>query len=239
MATALPDRPPFALRARVLTPLAAGGTRYEADGRIDIDAAGQIAAVGPWTGDAPGERAAIDLRPLLVLPGMIDLHVHLPQLPNAGVGAGLDLLTWLRTYIFPLERAFDEEAAERLAPLAFRAFAAAGTTTAVMYGAVFQPSLDAAFRAAEAHGIRAVIGKVMMDRGSYDDTLSSARVLDTSLRQSADLCARWHLRDEGRLRYAFTPRFALSCGPDMLRRSAELARETGAYWQANVAGDRN
>ena len=78
-----------------------------------------------------------------------------------------------------------------------------------------------------------------MDRGSYDDTLSSARVLDTSLRQSADLCARWHLRDEGRLRYAFTPRFALSCGPDMLRRSAELARETGAYWQTHVAEDRN
>jgi guanine deaminase len=239
MATALPDRPPFTLRARVLTPLAAGGTRYESDGRIDVDAAGRIAAVGPWTGDAPGASAAIDLRPLLVLPGMVDLHVHLPQLPNAGVGAGLDLLTWLRRYIFPLERAFDEEAAERLAPLAFRAFAAAGTTTAVMYGAVFQPSLDAAFRAAEAHGIRAVIGKVMMDRGSYDDTLSSARVLDTSLRQSADLCARWHLRDEGRLRYAFTPRFALSCGPDMLRRSAELARETGAYWQTHVAEDRN
>ena len=239
MAIALPDRPPFTLRARVLTPLAAGGTRYEADGRIDVDAAGRIAAVGPWTGDAPGADPALDLRPLLVLPGMVDLHVHLPQLPNAGVGAGLDLLTWLRRYIFPLERAFDKAAAERLAPLAFRAFVAAGTTTAVMYGAVFEPSLDAAFRAAEAHGIRAVIGKVMMDRGSYDDTLSSARVLDTSLRQSADLCARWHLRDEGRLRYAFTPRFALSCGPDMLRRSAELARETGAYWQTHVAEDRN
>ena len=239
MAIALPDRPPFTLRARVLTPLAAGGTRYEADGRIDVDAAGRIVAAGPWTGDAPGADRALDLRPLLVLPGMVDLHVHLPQLPNAGVGAGLDLLTWLRRYIFPLERAFDEAAAERLAPLAFRAFAAAGTTTAVMYGAVFEPSLDAAFRAAEAHGIRAVIGKVMMDRGSYDDTLSSARVLDTSLRQSSDLCARWHLRDEGRLRYAFTPRFALSCGPDMLRRSAELARETGAYWQTHVAEDRN
>ena len=109
----------------------------------------------------------------------------------------------------------------------------------MLYGAVFEPSLDAAFRAAEAHGIRAVIGKVMMDRVSYDDTLSSARVLDASLRQSADLCARWHMRDDGRLRYAFTPRFAVSCGPDMLRKSAELARETGAYWQTHVAEDRN
>ena len=241
MAHALPARPPFVLRARVLTPLAAGGSRYEADGRIEVDAAGRLAAVGPWA-DAPGVAGVapvVDLRPLLVMPGMVDLHVHLPQLPNAGVGAGLDLLTWLGRYIFPLERAFDEAAAERLAPLAFRAFAAAGTTTAVLYGAVFEPSLDAAFRAAEAHGIRAVIGKVMMDRGSYDDTLSSARVLDASLRQSADLCARWHMRDEGRLRYAFTPRFAISCGPDMLRTSAELARESGAYWQTHVAEDRN
>ena len=74
---------------------------------------------------------------------MVDLHVHLPQLPNAGVGAGLHLLDWLERYIFPLERAFDEAAAERLAPAACRAFAAAGTTTAVMYGAVYEPSLDA------------------------------------------------------------------------------------------------
>ena len=42
------------------------------------------------------------------LPGMVDLHAHLPQLPNAGLGAGLDLLTWLERYIFPLERGFDE-----------------------------------------------------------------------------------------------------------------------------------
>ena len=88
----------------------------------------------------------IDLRPLVVLPGLVDLHVHLPQLPNAGVGAGLDLLTWLDRYIFPLERDFDAPTAERVAPAAFRAMAAAGTTTALMYGAVFEPSLEAAFR---------------------------------------------------------------------------------------------
>ncbi len=208
-------RPPFAIRARLLTPLAAGGSRYEADGRIDVDARGVITRVAPWTDergdrDAAGGRPILDLRPLVLLPGMVDLHVHLPQLPNAGVGAGLHLLDWLQRYVFPLERDFDEPTAERLAPAAYRAFAAAGTTTAVMYGAVYEPSLDATFRAAEAHGIRAVIGKVMMDRGSYDDRLPPERVLDISLRQSADLCSRWHGRDGGRLRYAFTPRFAVS-----------------------------
>ena len=91
--------------------------------------------------------------------------------PNAGLGAGLDLLTWLERYIFPLERGFDEARAEVVAPAAWRAFAAAGTTTALVYGAVYEASLDATFRAAEAHGIRAVIGKVMMDRVTYDETI--------------------------------------------------------------------
>ncbi len=257
MGPTLPARPPFTIRARVLTPLAAGGTRYERDGRLEVDARGLITDVGPWrdepgapggevggdgsAGERPAAAAAptVDLRPFVLLPGMVDLHVHLPQLPAAGVGAGLHLLDWLERYIFPLERAFDEPAAERLAPAAFRAFAAAGTTTAVIYGAVYEPSLDATFRAAEAHGIRAVIGKVMMDRGSYDDRLPPEQVLETSLRQSSDLCSRWHGRDGGRLRYAFTPRFAVSCTADMLRESAALARSTGAYWQTHLSEDRH
>jgi guanine deaminase len=169
---------------------------------------------------------------------MVDLHAHLPQIPNAGLGAGLDLLTWLRRYIFPLERDFDVATAERLAPAAFRAFASAGTTTALIYGAVYADSLDATFRAAEAHGIRAIVGKVMMDRVTYDDTIAQSTILDRSLRESEALCQRWNGAADGRLRYAFTPRFAVSCSPEMLRESASLANSLGAYWQTHVSEDR-
>jgi guanine deaminase len=235
----LPERPPFTLRARVLTPLAAGGTLDKADALVDVDAAGRIASVESSDSRPAEVDAAIDLRPLVILPGLVDLHAHLPQLPNAGLGAGLDLLTWLERYIFPLEREFDDaEAAERLAPAAFQAFAAAGTTTALLYGAVFAPSLDAAFRAAEDHGIRAIIGKVMMDRVTYDESIDPKAILETSLQQSADLCSRWHGRDDGRLGYAFTPRFAVSCTMEMLRESAALARSAGAWWQTHISEDR-
>ena len=242
----LPDRGPFVVRARLLTPLAAGGHLYEADARLAVDAAGRIAAVGPWTvppaeGSSPdrdGSGRVVDLRPWLVLPGLVDLHAHLPQLPNAGLGFGLPLLDWLRRYVFPLEQDFDEGTAEVLAPAAFRAFAAAGTTTVLLYGAVWEPSLDASFRAAEAHGIRATIGKVMMDRLTYDESdRSAAETLELSLRQSSDLCSRWHMRDDGRLRYAFTPRFAVSCSAEMLRESVKLARDAGAVWQTHVSED--
>jgi guanine deaminase len=231
-------RPPFALRARVLTPLDAGGTRHLADGLVAVDAAGRLSSVDAWRDEAPEAAAAIDIRPFVVLPGMVDLHAHLPQLPNAGLGAGLDLLTWLERYIFPLERKFDDaEAAARLAPAAFRAFAAAGTTTLLAYGAVFLASMDGAFRAAETHGIRAILGKVMMDRITYDEQIEAATILDRSLRESEELCKRWHGADDGRLGYAVTPRFAVSCTAEMLRESALLAARTGAWWQTHVAED--
>jgi guanine deaminase len=243
VAPALPDHPPFVVRGRVLTPMGGGATRFIVDGTVEVASDGRIARVGAWaerpepTADA--DIPVVDLRPWLLMPGMVDLHAHLPQLPNSGLGAGLHLLTWLERYIFPLEEAFDAPTAERVAPAAYRAFAHAGTTTAVMYGAVYEPSLEVAFRAAEDHGIRAVIGKVMMDRITYDDRLPRDRILEVSLQQSADLCARWHGRDGGRLRYAFTPRFAVSCTREMLRDSARLAAETGAYWMTHLSEDRH
>lgn len=228
--------PPFALRARLLSPLADGGVLDEYDGIVEVDASGRIARVAPWD-EGPAPPGAVDLRPMVVMPGLVDLHAHLPQLPNAGLGSGLDLLTWLDRYIFPLERAYGERTAARTAPAAFRAFASAGTTTLVAYAAIWPESTDVAFQAAEAHGIRAVIGKVMMDRLTYDTEIAPGEILETSLRQSDELASRWHGRDDGRLRYAFTPRFAVSCSADMLRESATLAARHGAYWQTHLSED--
>ena len=83
-----------------------GGLSYEPDAAIEVDARGGLVRVARWEDDA-GTGPILDLRPWVVMPGLVDLHAHLPQLPNAGVGAGLDLLTWLERYIFPLERDFD------------------------------------------------------------------------------------------------------------------------------------
>ena len=234
------------LRARLLTPLAAGGSSWLSDAAVVVAAGGRIESVEPWSewearpmpASPPSVGSVVDIRPWVVLPGLVDLHVHLPQVPSAGLGAGLDLLTWLDRHIFPLERGYDVATAERLAPAVFRAMAAAGTTTFLGYGAIWADSLDATFRAAEAHGIRAVIGKVMMDRLTYDDALPRDRILETSLRQSADLCERWHGAAEGRLRYAFTPRFAVACSADLLRESAALANHYEATWQTHLSEDK-
>lgn len=232
----LPMQPPFVIRARLVSPLADGRTLHELDGVVAVDADGRIERVDAWS-PADASASAVDLRPMVVLPGLVDLHVHLPQLPNAGLGAGMDLLSWLERYIFPLERLYDRETAEAQAPAAFGALAAAGTTTVVAYAALWPESTDAAFAAAEAHGIRAVIGKVMMDRLTYDADIAPGDILETSLSQTDALATRWHGRDGGRLRYAVTPRFAVSCTADLLRESAALAAAHGAYWQTHLSED--
>ena len=235
----LPDRPPFALRARIVSPLSGGGTLDVADGVVEVGADGRISFVG-----AASERAGsplvnvVDLRPWVVMPGMVDLHAHLPQLPNAGIGFALDLLTWLDRLTFPTERSWaDPSVAAALAPPIFRAFAAAGTTTVLAYGVVYEAAMDEAFRAASAHGIRAILGKVMMDRVTYDPTIEPSTILDRTLRESGDLISRWHGADGGRLGYAVTPRFAVSCTAELLRESAALAGSTGSWWQTHVSED--
>lgn len=235
----LPDRPPFALRARVVSPLGGGGTLDVADGVVEVGADGRISFVGTASeraGSLPAD--VVDVRPWVVMPGMVDLHAHLPQLPNAGIGFALDLLTWLDRLTFPTERSWaDPSVAAALAPPIFRAFAAAGTTTVLAYGVVYEAAMDEAFRAASAHGIRAILGKVMMDRVTYDPTIEPAKILDRTLRESAELISRWHGTDGGRLGYAVTPRFAVSCTAELLRESAALAGSTGSWWQTHVSED--
>jgi guanine deaminase len=235
----LPSQPPFAIRARIASPLAGGGTLDLADGLVEVDAAGRITAVGPIAERPDGAPAdAIDLRPWVVLPGMVDLHAHLPQVPNVGLGYALPLLDWLDRLTFPTERSWaDPAVAERLAPAIFRAFAAAGTTTVLAYGVVYEAAMDAAFRAAEAHGIRAILGKVMMDRLTYDPTIEPSTILERTLRESRALAERWHGAADGRLGYAVTPRFAVSCTAELLRASAVLAADLGCWWQSHVSED--
>jgi guanine deaminase len=235
----LPSAPPFAVRARVITPLPGGRTRDVADGVVEVGATGRIVSVEEAASVDSGRlAAAIDLRPWVVLPGLVDLHAHLPQVPNAGLGYALPLLDWLDRLTFPTERSWaDPAVAERLAPAIFRAFAAAGTTTLLAFGVVYEAAMDVAFRAAEAHGIRAILGKVMMDRVTYDPTIEPSTILERSVRESRALAARWHGADGGRLGYAVTPRFAVSCTAELLAASATLAGELDCWWQTHVSED--
>ncbi|MDE2293640.1 MAG: amidohydrolase family protein, partial [Elusimicrobia bacterium] len=172
---------------------------------------GRVAEARPW---GRGARGALDRRGRLAIPGLIDAHCHLPQYPAVAADGG-ELLPWLKRHIFPLERSFRGERARALSRLFFRELAAHGTTAAAVYLSVYADSAQAAFEEGERSGLRLVMGKVMMDVGSYDADFTRSHPRESrphaALRESDRLCERWHGAAQGRLRYAYTPRFALSC----------------------------
>lgn len=168
-----------------------------------------------------------------LLPGLIDLHAHLPQYP-ALARCEKGLLPWLERHIFPLERQFNAASARALAPHFFRELARHGTTQAVLFAAIYEESCHECFLAAEASGLRIILGKVMMDRGSYG-SLEPEKIPAISLAESRRLLNRWHNTAQGRLEYAISPRFAVTCTTELMRGAADLARETGAYVQTHLA----
>ena len=225
-------------RAHLLSPKASPGLRDVPDGALAVDAAGHIGSVGTFeavTAEWPSEPVQ-DLRPLWLLPGLVDLHSHLPQ-HEAVAQDGLELLPWLESHIFPAESRFsDPEWAALAARSYFRDQLALGTTTTVVYGSVHAQATHRAFQEAEQSGIRGILGKVMMDRNVPD---ALRETTEASLAESGELCATWHGRDSGRLQYAFTPRFAPTCSMELLRGAARLAERHGAYVQTHLSENFN
>ncbi len=226
------------LRGHLLDAPTFGQLRSWRDGALLVDeATGRIVEVGDyallkrrhrpqrvrWTG---GQNFA-------VIPGLIDVHAHLPQYPAVARGDG-ELLPWLRQYIFPLERDFSRPRAQTQAPLFFHDLARHGTTSAMLYSAIYEDSTDAAFEAAAASGLRITLGKMMMDVGSYGP-LQPRKILSVSLLESETLCRKWHGANHGLIRYAFSPRFAVSCSDRLMRGAAELAKQFGTPIQTHLS----
>jgi guanine deaminase len=167
----------------------------------------------------------------LLIPGLVDLHNHLPQFAYAGLGAG-QLLEWLATYTFPREQQFADPAiATTAAEQFFSSLVAAGTTTTVTYVTVHEQATDIAFAAAEATGIRAIIGKVMMDQQA---PIPLQENTELSLSATEQLIKKWH-RKNNKLFYAVTPRFAITCSAKLLTKSAELAQKYDTYLQTHLS----
>ncbi|TWP37137.1 guanine deaminase [Leekyejoonella antrihumi] len=177
------------------------------------------AAYGTLRAAHPDSRVH-DLREGLLLPGLIDTHVHFPQLRVIGA-LGRPLLDWLRESALPEEaRLADTAYAQPLAQEFVQGLLAAGTTTALVFGSHFASAVDAFCAEADRRGLRATTGLVVSDRILRPDLLTTPqRAYD----EGKALADRWH--GVGRLRYAVTPRFSVSCTDDLLESCAALAKD--------------
>jgi guanine deaminase len=138
----------------------------------------------------------------------------------------MPLLDWLEHCALPEEARFAErDYAAAVAGEFTRALADAGTTTSLVFGAHFAPAVDALFEAAQAVGLRMTSGLVVGDRLLRPELYTTAERAYDEGRWLAD---RWH--GSGRLRYAVTPRFSLSCSDELLASCASLHADVPGSW---------
>ena len=185
-----------------------------------VIAGSRISAIEP-NAAAPADAEVLDRRGHYVMPGLVQTHVHLVQTLFRGLAEDLTLLEWLRRRVWPLEAAHDEESVRASVRLGILELLLSGTTTILDMGTTKHG--DVVAEELVRSGMRAQFGQAMMDTG---DGVPAGLVETTraSLDASAALFKQWHRAGNGRVRYAYAPRFALSCTRDLLEAVAALAK---------------
>ncbi len=217
-------------RARVLDvpddPFTGGTLRSSDDVALAV-VDGVIVARGSLS-DVRRDRAddlVVDLRDGWMLPGLVDTHVHYPQVRVIGA-LGMPLLEWLERCALPEEQRLAETAYARVVAEEFCAsLVAAGTTTALVFGSHFAGAVEELFTVAERNGLRITSGLVVSDRGLPEPLLTTP---ERAHEESLALACRWH--GTGRARYAVTPRFSLSAGEAMLEACAAAVSDIDGAW---------
>jgi 5-methylthioadenosine/S-adenosylhomocysteine deaminase len=181
---------------------------------------GRITTVGAGAQPPAGARV-VDVSGCAVLPGLVQAHTHLCQTLCRGAADDLPLLAWLRQRVWPYEAALDEASMRAATRLAIAELLLSGTTAILDMGSVHET--EALADELASSGLRATFGKAMMDTGDG----VPARLRETcadSLRDSDALARDWNGAADDRLRYAYAPRFVLSCTEPLLREVAERVR---------------
>ncbi len=226
------------VRGRILSfnddPAEAGASAraYIEDGAVLVED-GRVAAFGEARdilARSPADARVDDHSGALVMPGLIDVHIHYPQ-TQVIASYGAQLLDWLHNYTFVEEQRFaDPDHCARVAEFFLAELFRNGTTTALVYCTVYPQSADAFFQAAERVNARMIAGKAMLDRNAPKALLDTVQ---TSYDDSKALIEKW--RGRGRLDYAVTPRFAITSTPAQLEAAGALLKEfPGIYMQSHV-----
>ena len=222
-------------RARVLDapddPFSGGALRTGDDvGLVVVD--GVITARGDFAEvhREHAQHAVVDVRDGVLIPGLVDTHVHFPQVRAIGA-LGMPLLEWLDKCALPEEcKLGSTDYAREVAAEFCHGLVSAGTTTALVFGSHFASAVDALFAESTRLGLRVTSGLVVSDRSLPDDLLTTPqRAYD----EAVELAGRWHGND--RTRYAVTPRFSLSASEPILEAcSAVLEATPGAMFTSHV-----
>lgn len=214
-------------RGKILHALSASELVFLPDGALVIDDQGLILACDHWDTLARDNKLPETLPcttlpdHMLLMPGMVDTHVHLPQLAATGCQED-DLLSWLNNHIFAEESRFAApDYAQTMSQWFFQALLRNGTTTANVFLTSHPEASRIAFEVALSSGNRVIMGQNLMDCHAPANLIRDTQM---TLEETERLCRQWHQADHGRIQYAWVPRFALTSTELLLEGLGRLRR---------------
>ena len=193
---------------------------------------GRITEIG---GAGHAADTVIDATDCAVIPGFVQTHIHLCQTLFRGAADDLALIDWLKQRVWPMEAAHSAESIAASARLGIAELIKGGTTCALTMETVNHTA--EVFKVIEETGFRATVGKCMMDKGDeVPDALQEQTA--SSIDESIALLETWHGKADGRIRYCFAPRFAISCTRELLEKVGALARRRGVMIHTHASENR-
>ncbi|XP_014246516.1 guanine deaminase isoform X2 [Cimex lectularius] len=170
---------------------------------------------------------------MFLCPGFIDGHIHAPQFPNVGLGMDKSLLDWLSTYTIPLEKKYkDVNFSETVYNYVVDTTLKCGTTTACYFSTIFKNNSKLLAEIVRRKGQRALIGKVNMNQNSVLDYFEET---DESLKETEEFVKDVFELNSSLVEPVITPRFAISCDKDLLKKLGSLAEKYDLYVQSHIS----
>lgn len=175
----------------------------------------------------------LDYGESLIVPGLVDLHIHAPQYTFRGTGMDLELMDWLQTQAFPEESRFaDEEYAKKAYEIFARQMKNSATTRAVVFGTRHSPATKILMEALEKTGIVSFVGKVNMDQNGPET------LIEESPEASEKATLRWLEETAGKFRHTkpiLTPRFIPSCSRPLLEKLEKIRKDYNLPVQSHLS----
>ena len=173
----------------------------------------------------------------IIIPGLVDLHLHAPQFAFRGLGMDMELMEWLNTYTFPEESKYaDLEYAERAYSLFARHMHLCATTRAAIFSSLHSPATELLMDKMEESGLVSFVGKVNMDRNSPD------YYCEESAQASLEATERWICNTMDKYkntRPIITPRFIPTCSDELMRGLRGLVEKYNLPVQSHLSENYN
>lgn len=173
----------------------------------------------------------IDASRKIVMPGLIDLHVHMAQAMTRGMAQYVRLIPWLKDYVWPLQGHYTTDDGKTSALLCMLEMIKSGTTTFLEVGISGRYGMEGIAKAVEEIGMRGVLGRHVMDQPGYalEESIIHPGLVETKeygMKEVLHMYQRWHGK-HGRIFIWFAPRTPGAVTIETYKEIVAKAKELG------------